>query len=80
MTFVTLALFLPGRVLGCPRTIILFCGAFGGKIIVSLKNCHNVSIKKPEASLQAIEIMRFKGEECKGVGRMILLRPTDLCG
>lgn len=66
VTSVTLALFLPGRVLGSPRTIIVFCAAFGGKVIVSLKNCHNVSIKKPEASLQAIEIMVFKGGSVRG--------------
>lgn len=82
MTSVTLALLLLGRILDCPRTTIFFCGAFGGKIIVSLKNFHNMSIKKPEASLQAIEITRFKvgGWECKGMGREVFLRPTGLCG
>lgn len=38
----------------------MVCGALGGKTIVSLKNCHHMSVKKPEASLQAIEMMRFK--------------------
>lgn len=62
----------------------MVCGAFGGKTIVSLKNCHDMSSKKPEASLQAIEMMRFKSRgECKGMGRRFFgffLRPTGLCG